>query len=124
MGQVLKASRTTLAVASSPIWFLLTQVHFPPLLSIWFCATSPTEIKVKVGNNDLTTSHVELQITSIIRHKDFQRHTMNNDIALLLLAEPLRFNEMTMPICMPPQPAPPSWHECWVAGWGTTNSGM
>ncbi|XP_034354771.1 serine protease 55-like [Arvicanthis niloticus] len=98
-------------------WWILTVAH-----CFYSQELSPMEVKVKVGNNDLTTSHVELQLTSIIRHKDFQRHTMNNDIALLLLAEPLRFNEMTMPICMPPQPAPASWHECWVAGWGTTNS--
>lgn len=67
---------------------------------------------------------MELQVTNIIRHKDFKRHNMDNDIALLLLAEPLMFNEQTAPICMPLHSTPPSWQECWVAGWGITNSGM
>ncbi|EDL85331.1 rCG52171 [Rattus norvegicus] len=98
-------------------WWILTVAH-----CFYSQELSPTELTVRVGTNDLTTSPMELQVTNIIRHKDFKRHSMDNDIALLLLANPLTFNEQTVPICMPLQPTPPSWQECWVAGWGTTNS--
>ncbi|XP_021059775.1 serine protease 55 [Mus pahari] len=99
-------------------WWILTVAH-----CFYSQELSPTDLKVKVGANDLSTSSsVELQVNIIIRHKGFKRLNMDNDIALLLLAEPLTFNELTVPICLPLQPAPPSWHECWVAGWGITNS--
>ncbi|XP_052047175.1 serine protease 55 [Apodemus sylvaticus] len=98
-------------------WWILTVAH-----CFYAQELSPIELRVRVGTNDLTTSLVELQVTTIIRHKDFKRYNMDNDIALLLLAEPLTFNDLTVPICLPLQPAPSSWHECWVAGWGITNS--
>ncbi|XP_030103883.1 serine protease 55 isoform X3 [Mus musculus] len=98
-------------------WWILTVAH-----CFYAQELSPTDLRVRVGTNDLTTSPVELEVTTIIRHKGFKRLNMDNDIALLLLAKPLTFNELTVPICLPLWPAPPSWHECWVAGWGVTNS--
>ncbi|XP_031218412.1 serine protease 55 isoform X2 [Mastomys coucha] len=97
-------------------WWILTVAH-----CFYSQELSPIDLKVKVGTNDLTASSMELQVSTIIRHKGFKRFNMDNDIALLLLAEPLTFDKLTVPICMPLQPTSPSWHECWVAGWGTTN---
>jgi secreted trypsin-like serine protease len=93
-------------------------------LPFWFCATSPTELSVIVGTNDLTSSSMAIKkVTSIVLHKAFNRVNMDNDIALLLVASPIQFNGLTRPICFPPQTSPSTWHECWVAGWGQTNSG-
>ncbi|XP_059129471.1 serine protease 55 isoform X1 [Peromyscus eremicus] len=96
-------------------WWILTVAH------CFYSEISPEGLTVIVGTNDLTTSPKELQVSSIIRHKNFQRYNMDNDIALLLLATPIKFNDLTVPICLPFQPIPSSWHDCWVAGWGITN---
>ncbi|XP_021117012.1 serine protease 55 isoform X3 [Heterocephalus glaber] len=84
---------------------------------------SPKELRVVVGTNDLTNPRLEIkQVTSIICHRGYVRATMDNDIGLLLLASPIKFNGLKVPICLPPQPSPISWLECWVAGWGQTSS--
>ncbi|XP_051016998.1 serine protease 55 [Acomys russatus] len=97
-------------------WWILTVAH-----CFYSQELSPLELTVVVGTNDLRTSPTVLQVTTIVRHKDFRRLTMDNDIALLLLDKPIKFNDLIVPICMPLQLDPSRWHECWVAGWGITN---
>ncbi|XP_053434515.1 serine protease 55 [Nycticebus coucang] len=93
---------------------------FPPLR---FYVTRPAELNVVLGTNDLTSSHVETKsVGSIIIHKDFKKANMDNDIALLLLATPITFSGLKVPICLPTEHSPPMWHECWVAGWGQTEA--
>lgn len=78
-----------------------------------------------LGTNDLTSPRLEIkQVSNIVHHKDFKRESMDNDIALLMVTSPIKFDRLTVPICMPPQPMPSKWHKCWVAGWGQTSSGM
>ncbi|XP_008826384.1 serine protease 55 [Nannospalax galili] len=98
-------------------WWILSAAH-----CFYSGEFLPTELRVALGTNDLTNLPTELQVISVVWHKDFERLTMDSDIALLLLASPITFSGLTVPICMPPQPAPSRWHECWVAGWGMTNS--
>ncbi|KAM7321410.1 serine protease 55 [Alexandromys fortis] len=98
-------------------WWIITVAH-----CFYDDEISPRELTVNVGTNDLAASPVEIQVANIIRHKNFKRINMDNDIALLLLVSPIHFNDLTVPICLPLHPAPSSWHECWVAGWGVINS--
>ncbi|XP_048186933.1 serine protease 55 [Perognathus longimembris pacificus] len=99
-------------------WWVLTAAHCVNSQDVF-----PVELSVVLGTNDLTSQSTGAkQIASIILHKDFRRDTMDNDIALLLLASPIRFSEVAVPICLPPQPPPDTWHQCWVAGWGQTKS--
>ncbi|XP_005373861.1 PREDICTED: serine protease 55 [Chinchilla lanigera] len=99
-------------------WWILTAAH-----CLNFEEIAPQELNIVVGTNDLTSPHMEIkQVTSIILHKDYKRVSMDNDIGLLLLASPIEFNGLKVPICLPPQPSPVSWRQCWVAGWGQTNS--
>ncbi|MXQ89842.1 hypothetical protein E5288_WYG020563 [Bos mutus] len=49
---------------------------------------------------------------------------MDNDVALLMLDNPITFNELKEPICLPMQPGLSQWHKCWVAGWGQVKSGL
>ncbi|KAM4836932.1 serine protease 55 isoform 2-T2 [Thomomys bottae] len=85
---------------------------------------SPVELSIILGTNDLISQSMEVkQIASIIVHMDFRRETMDNDIALLLLTSPIQFSHTVVPVCLPPQPLPANWHECWVAGWGQTKPG-
>lgn len=96
-----------------------------PLPCLWFCATSPTDLSIVLGTNSLNSPSLEMKaVTSIILHKNFTRINMDNDIALLLLDSPITFSELKEPICMPTSSNLSSWRECWVAGWGQTQSGM
>ncbi|KAG3294270.1 serine protease 55 [Ictidomys tridecemlineatus] len=98
-------------------WWILTAAH---------CVIGelPTEeLSVVLGTNDLTSPRLEIKpVSSIVYHNKFKRESMDNDIALLMVASPIEFNSLTVPICMPPEPMPSKWHKCWVAGWGQTTS--
>uniref|UniRef100_E1BLW6 Serine protease 55 n=2 Tax=Bos TaxID=9903 RepID=E1BLW6_BOVIN len=100
-------------------WWIITAAHcfYPEQLP-------PTDLRVVLGTNSLTSPSLEIKgVTTIIRHKDFQRVSMDNDIALLMLDNPITFNELKEPICLPMQPGLSQWHKCWVAGWGQVKSG-
>nr|XP_033713469.1 serine protease 55 isoform X4 [Tursiops truncatus] len=102
-------------------------VTFLPLLFLRLCfsATRPTELRVVLGTNSLSSPSLEIKgVTSIILHKDFQKLNMDNDISLLLLDTPITFSELKEPICMPTEPGLSRWHKCWVAGWGQTQTGL
>lgn len=82
-------------------------------------------LKVVVGTNDLTSpARLERSVTSIIYPKAFDKYNLDNDIALLLLSSPITFSDLIVPICLPTLTSPSKWHECWVAGWGQTKTGM
>ncbi|XP_032711806.1 serine protease 55-like isoform X1 [Lontra canadensis] len=99
-------------------WWIVTAAH-----CLIFEELLPTELSVVLGSNDLSSSSLEIKgVTSIVLHKEFRRLNMDNDIALLLLDSPIRFNGLTEPICVPRKPSPSVWHKCWVAGWGQTNN--
>uniref|UniRef100_A0A8C5UWJ9 Serine protease 55 n=1 Tax=Microcebus murinus TaxID=30608 RepID=A0A8C5UWJ9_MICMU len=99
-------------------WWILTAAHCMTMT----IPISPVDLNVVVGTNDLTSSHVEVKrVAAIILHKDFKKANMVNDIALLLLATPIAFSDLKVPICLPMASGPSKWHQCWVAGWGQTN---
>ncbi|XP_003734614.4 serine protease 55 [Callithrix jacchus] len=99
-------------------WWILTAAH-----CLYSEELPPEELNVMLGTNDLTSSSMEIkEVASIIIHKDFKRANMDNDIALLLLASPIRLDGLKVPICLPTQPGPTTWSECWVAGWGQTDA--
>uniref|UniRef100_A0A665VYD0 trypsin n=1 Tax=Echeneis naucrates TaxID=173247 RepID=A0A665VYD0_ECHNA len=58
---------------------------------------------------------------AIIRHPNYDRYTINNDIMLIKLAEPAKFDEYVKPIALPSRCAP-AGTKCLVSGWGATKS--
>ncbi|KAF5923510.1 hypothetical protein HPG69_006681 [Diceros bicornis minor] len=99
-------------------WWIVTAAH---------CLSSeelfPGDLSVVMGTNNLNSQSLEIKmVTSIVLHKDFARLTMDNDIALLLLDSPITFNGLKEPICVPRHFSLSAWHECWVAGWGQTQT--
>ncbi|NXS09866.1 OVCH2 protein, partial [Neodrepanis coruscans] len=58
-------------------------------------------------------------VKQYIIHPSFNQTTMDSDIALLQLAEPLEFNDYVGPVCLPAEEeeVQPS-RMCVVAGWG------
>ncbi|KAF3834309.1 hypothetical protein F7725_025513 [Dissostichus mawsoni] len=57
----------------------------------------------------------------IIRHPDYDRYNINNDIMLIKLAEPAKINEYVRPMALPSSCAP-AGTQCLVSGWGATQS--
>ncbi|XP_036898625.1 serine protease 55 [Sturnira hondurensis] len=95
----------------------------PPTFPLWFSPTRPRDLNVVLGTNDLQSPSLEVkEVTSIVVHKDYERSSVNNDIALLLLSSYITFSGLKEPICMPRRPGPSTWSECWVAGWGQTKA--
>uniref|UniRef100_A0A672HKQ3 trypsin n=1 Tax=Salarias fasciatus TaxID=181472 RepID=A0A672HKQ3_SALFA len=58
---------------------------------------------------------------AVIRHPDYDRYTINNDIMLIKLAEPARFDEHVQPVSLP-RSCPKAGAQCLVSGWGATKS--
>jgi len=62
----------------------------------------------------------------IIRHPEFKSSTLNNDICLLYIKEPISFDQETTAACLPGINAPQLTGsetdiDCYIAGWGRTS---
>ncbi|KAM9221810.1 ovochymase-2 [Dugong dugon] len=80
---------------------------------------------VNAGILDLAKgSRQKRSIKHIIIHPAFNNTTMDYDLALLQLAEPLQFNQLVRPACLPERgQGLPASRVCTVTGWGTHNPG-
>ncbi|KAM6081469.1 serine protease 55-like [Chlamydotis macqueenii] len=83
----------------------------------------PPDLTVVVGGTDLSLPLEEHKTESLILHENFDRASMQNDIALILLSSPIEFSSEKIPICLPFIHDVNTWQHCWVAGWGTTSAG-
>eukprot|EP00794_Sanderia_malayensis_P005354 gene5354-6025_t len=82
----------------------------------------PEHIVVRCAEHDLKTSEpgeVVVDVIKIIRHNGFVRGSFNNDIALVKLAKPVKYNQLIKPICLPAKNKElrPST-QSYVVGWG------
>lgn len=59
-------------------------------------------------------------------HEKFRDKThMNNDIALIVLKNPVRFSDYIQPVCLPEKGAPLQVNRlCTISGWGSIKSGI
>ena len=66
----------------------------------------------------------------VIRHPNFIGSTLNNDVCMLYVKEPIVFDSITSPACLPP--ISPEYNstltgnevpeaKCYIAGWGKTS---
>lgn len=73
----------------------------------------------------LEQAEIDIFIEDYYIHEEFRvGHHMNNDIAVVLLKTPIRFNNYVQPVCLPAKNQP--YHEgsnCMISGWGSTQSG-
>ena len=58
-------------------------------------------------------------VDEVINHENYNPSTTNNDIALLKLTNPIRWNQHTVPICLPKVDAKVG-KTCYTTGWGNT----
>jgi len=96
--------------------------------------TGANEIQVLLGEHDYwdgsETNMVRMDIAEIVNHAGYDSNTVDNDFALLRMANKLDWsaNPHIRPACLPEYTAggtPPTYDQ-WmstVTGWGTTSSG-
>ncbi|KAM6245284.1 serine protease 55-like [Porphyrio hochstetteri] len=93
----------------SALW-ILTAAHC-------FADEVPPDLTVVVGGTDLSVPVEEHKPESLILHEKFDRESMENDLALILLTSPIEFSTVKIPICLPFMDGVDTWQHCWVAGW-------
>ncbi|NWW72549.1 PRS55 protease, partial [Climacteris rufus] len=98
----------------SALW-ILTAAHC-------FTGELPPDLTVAVGGVDLSLLLEEHNPDSLILHEDFNRTSLQNDIALILLSNPIEFSEEKIPICLPFMCDTDMWQHCWAVGWGNTSA--
>ncbi|XP_069826380.1 transmembrane protease serine 12 [Dendropsophus ebraccatus] len=64
------------------------------------------------------------EIKKIIIHRNFDQQTMNNDLALLELVNPVTYTDYILPVCLATQELQVDpLSQCFISGWGTTSAG-
>jgi len=93
---------------------------------------SARHLKVRLHEEDLTVtnenkeSYLEIPVEEIIMHADYNRRTIDNDVALLKLKTEVTLSQdgVFQPVCIPASGNPSfESYNATVAGWGTTSSG-
>ncbi|NXN79998.1 PRS55 protease, partial [Bombycilla garrulus] len=98
----------------SALW-ILTAAHC-------FAEELPSDLTVAVGGADLSLPLEESNPDSLILHEEFNRTSLQNDIALILLSSPIEFSQEKAPICLPFVADVDTWQHCWAAGWENTSA--
>lgn len=83
---------------------------------------------VRMGDHNMDVnedSEVEIFIEDFYIHEEFRKgQHMNNDLAVVILKRPVRFNDYIQPVCMPSNSL--QYHpgmNCTISGWGSVQSG-
>ncbi|NXH42486.1 PRS55 protease, partial [Dicaeum eximium] len=83
----------------------------------------PPDLTVAVGGVDPSVPLEEHNPDSLILHEEFNRTSLQNDIALILLSNPIEFSTEIIPICLPFVWDMDTWQHCWAAGLDSTGAG-
>lgn len=100
-----------------PQW-VLTAAH---------CVDREAKINVIAGDYDIGTegdAGEQVEWGTWYMHPDYNRRTMEWDIALIRLDQPFTMNGEVGTVCLPTQGSDVVGGEsCWITGWGTLSSG-
>lgn len=106
-------------------------IHPSVVLTAAHCIDSikPGKLVVRAGDWDLSTNdemypHQDRSVHSVVIHKKFSKHSLQNDIALLILSSPVELTENVNTICLPPLNAQFDDSRCVVSGWGKDSYGV
>ncbi|XP_062384578.1 transmembrane protease serine 3-like [Sardina pilchardus] len=65
-----------------------------------------------------------MNIRKILPHARYRPRSLDHDIALLQLSQPISFNGLVEPVCLPSAGEEfQEDHLCWISGWGATEDG-
>lgn len=107
-------------------------IHPGVVLTVAHCVDNIARerIMIRAGQWDLsikneTIPHQDRFIEEIIFHPEYNRSrlSLHNDIALLIMAEPIRLAENVNVICLPDENTAFDRSQCVVTGWGKNNPG-
>ncbi|XP_067874834.1 uncharacterized protein [Heterodontus francisci] len=90
------------------------------IVSAAHCYQPPSILVAHLGEHDLRYSEgteQRIQVEKAIAHPEYNRINLNNDIMLLKLASPARFNQYVKPIDLPSRCAT-AGTQCVTSGWG------
>ncbi|KFB49718.1 hypothetical protein ZHAS_00018370 [Anopheles sinensis] len=62
--------------------------------------------------------HQDRRVAEIITHEQFNKGSLANDVALLILTEPFVLAPNVQPICLPPKEYSFDLSKCFASGWG------
>ncbi|KAL9930757.1 phenoloxidase-activating factor 2 isoform 1-T1 [Glossina fuscipes fuscipes] len=74
-------------------------------------------------NTNEILPHVDKQVKEKIVHEKYSRGTLYNDVALLILEEPYRWEENIRPVCLPESNTNFDGLRCFATGWGKDKFG-
>lgn len=89
----------------------------------------PSVFIVRLGDHNLVRSDdgaqpIDVRVTDVVRHADFEPRTFKNDIAVLTLERDVPFNRFIRPVCLPFGDdffsRDLTGYHGFVTGWGTT----
>ncbi|XP_077562174.1 proclotting enzyme-like isoform X3 [Haemaphysalis longicornis] len=88
----------------------------------------PHVFTVRLGDHDLSstddpTEPVDAEVVDVVRHQRYDPRTYANDITLLVLREPVRWNRFVQPACLPFGPLANESlkdYNAFIVGWGAT----
>lgn len=84
---------------------------------------------VRLGDHNLVRSDdavspVDVPVVKVERHADFVARTFKNDVAVLTMERPVKFNKFVRPVCLPYgddfKTRDLNGYHAFVTGWGTT----
>jgi hypothetical protein len=94
-------------------------------ISLLFCSVESSDILVEAGRWRLLSSDqpkpIQLvHVAAIARHPSFDASSLFNDLAVLILAKELAFDDHIDKICLPPrgQDVTQFQRTCVATGWG------
>lgn len=82
----------------------------------------PTSVVVYY-NSSKTGDGPKVNVMRYARHPDFILAVYANDIAILQLEKPLKFDKFVSPVCLPRKPLNIARKRLLIAGWGQTDEG-
>lgn len=80
-------------------------------------------LKIRAGEWDTQTRdelfpHQDRPVAEIIIHENYYAGGLHNDIALMILQEPVELSEIVNTVCLPPQQYNFDGSRCFASGWG------
>jgi len=102
---------------------ILTAAHCVAHLS----TNDVQHLRVRLGDHNIKinseAAHISMRVKRVIRHVGFSSSTLHNDIAILTLAESVKYTDNIQPICLAVGQNQYVGSRVTVAGWGTLSEG-
>ncbi|RLV94663.1 hypothetical protein DV515_00013051 [Chloebia gouldiae] len=114
--------RTQRSKGSRPFHLLGSDWVIYNLAAFMFYLCIPLPWESSFPRIDLSIPLEEHNPDSLILHEEFNRTSLQNDIALILLSNPIEFSTEKIPTCLPFVCDMGTWKHCWAAGWESTNA--